>query len=286
MVDSTATAATAGIAATEHLGADGGTVPDAYYVRLDGGRFHSTLHSQGAWNDHEQHMAPASGLIVHELLRNHPRPEMVMSRINFEILGIIHGGEFEIQTRVLRPGKTIELLEATFTAQGRTAIRAQAWRLVTGDTAAVAGTFSRPLSGPRGCPPAPMTSVWDGGFIRSTEFRTAADLGPGNRTVWARTLHPLVEGEDSHPLARFVSIVDTANGIAVRQDPREYMFPNLDLTIHLFRQPQGEWTGLDTRVSFGADGVGLTDTELFDEQGPVGRAAQILTVRKFPGSVG
>ena len=150
MVDSTATAA------VEHLGADGRAVPDAYYVRLDGGRFHSTLHSQGAWNDHEQHMAPASGLMVHELLRNHPRAEMVMSRINFEILGIIHGGEFEIETRVLRPGRTIELLEATFTAQGRTAIRAQAWRLLPGDTADVAGPAHPGLPRPDGCPPAPM----------------------------------------------------------------------------------------------------------------------------------
>ena len=280
MVDSTATAA------VEHLGADGSAVPDAYYVRLDGGRFHSTLHSQGAWNDHEQHMAPASGLMVHELLRNHPRAEMVMSRINFEILGIIHGGEFEIETRVLRPGRTIELLEATFTAQGRTAIRAQAWRLLAGDTADVAGPAHPGLPRPDGCPPAPMQSVWDGGFIRATEFRTVADRGPGNRTVWARPLHPLVLDEEIHPLARFVSIVDTANGVAVRQDPREYMFPNVDLTIHLFRQPHGEWTGLDTRVTFGAGGVGMTDTELFDEQGPVGRAAQILTVRKFPAAGG
>lgn len=278
MVDSTATAA------TEHLGVVGGAVPDAYYVRLDGGRFHSTLHSQGAWNDHEQHMAPASGLMVNELLRNHPRPEMVMGRINFEILGIIHGGEFEIQTNVLRPGRTIELLEATLTTQGRTAIRAQAWRLLSGDTAAVSATFSRPLPGPQSCPPAPMASVWDGGFIRSTEFRTVEDRGPGNRTVWARLQHPLIHGEESDPLARFVGMVDTANGIAARQDPRDYLFPNLDLTIHLFRQPHGEWTGLDTKVTFGAGGVGMTDTELFDEQGPVGRAAQILTVRKVPGT--
>lgn len=26
-----------------------------------------TLHAQGAWNSHEQHMAPASGILAHEL---------------------------------------------------------------------------------------------------------------------------------------------------------------------------------------------------------------------------
>jgi hypothetical protein len=37
-------------------------VPTAYYRRLDAERFQPTVHAQGAWNDHEQHMAPVSGL--------------------------------------------------------------------------------------------------------------------------------------------------------------------------------------------------------------------------------
>ncbi|MFD1214589.1 acyl-CoA thioesterase domain-containing protein, partial [Arthrobacter sp. GCM10027362] len=125
--------------ATEHLGAAGEPVPDAYYVRRDAHRFHSTLHSQGAWNDHEQHMAPASGLLIHEVLRNHPRPDMVISQATFEILGVIPGGAFEVHTEVVRPGRTIELIEATLSGNGRPAVRALIWRLLTGDTSEVAG---------------------------------------------------------------------------------------------------------------------------------------------------
>ena len=50
--------------------------------------------------------------------------------------------------------------------------------------------------------------------------------------------------------------------------------------MHLFRRPYGDWLGLDTTVSFGADGVGLTASVLHDERGPVGRSAQTLTLRK------
>ena len=89
----------------------------------------------------------------------------------------------------------------------------------------------------------------------------------------------LLADEPVAPLARFVGLVDTANGIAVRQPPGEWMFPNLDLTVHLHRQPVGGPVGLDTTVVFGPDGVGLTSSVLHDAHGAVGRAEQILTVR-------
>jgi hypothetical protein len=268
--------------ATEHIGAAGEPVPDAHYVRLDGHRFHSTLHSQGAWNAHEQHMAPASGLLIHEVLRNHPRPEMVIAQVTFEILGVIPGGEFEVHTEVVRPGRTIELLEATLSGNGRPAVRALIWRLLAGDTAAVAGSEGGRLRPPAECPPHPRVKEWSGGFIRSTEFRSAYDGGPGRHSAWARSPLAIVDGEEGEPLARFIGMVDTANGIAVRTGPQEYLFPNVELSIHLFRQPVGSWTGLDTTVHFGAGGVGLTESALYDEHGLVGRAAQILTLREFP----
>jgi hypothetical protein len=61
------------------------------------------------------------------------------------------------------------------------------------------------------------------------------------------------------------------------------MYPNVDLTVHLHRQPEGPWTGLDTTVTFGPTGQGLTSTVLHDLNGPVGHAQQILTVRPVPG---
>ncbi|MFR9749806.1 hypothetical protein ACL02S_02080 [Nocardia sp. 004] len=70
-----------------------------------------------------------------------------------------------------------------------------------------------------------------------------------------------------------------ANGIAVRRHPTEWMFPNLDFTVHLHRQPRGPWTGLDTTVTFGPNGQGLTSTTLHDLNGPLGAAQQTLTVR-------
>jgi hypothetical protein len=40
---------------------------------------------------------------------------------------------------------------------------------------------------------------------------------------------------------------------------------------------------LDTTVTFGPTGQGLTSTVLYDVDGPVGHALQMLTVRPVPG---
>ena len=44
-------------------------IPDdtAYYRRISADTFLPTLNTQGAWNAHEQHMAPVSGLLAHAL---------------------------------------------------------------------------------------------------------------------------------------------------------------------------------------------------------------------------
>lgn len=250
-----------------------------YYQPLGDGVYQPTIHTQGAWQETEQHMAPASGLLAHALERHEPREDLQLARISFDILGMIHLEETIIRTRTVRPGRTIELIEATMSSGGRDVIRASAWRLSTQDTSAVAGTAIEPLPAPDGLERWEGMDVWAGGYIDSLEFRAVEPPAPGRGRVWLHTEHELVEGESSTPLARFVGLIDTANGIAVRQSPREWLFPNTDLTVHFHRAPTGRWVGLDTTVSWGTIGLGVTSTVLHDEQGPVGHAHQVLTIR-------
>lgn len=255
---------------------------DFYYESLGEGRFRSTIHAQGAWNEHEQHMAPASGLMAECLLRHQPRNGMRMARVSYEILGLIPGGEFTVATSTIRPGRTIELIQAELNAGGRTAIRASAWRLATSDTSEVAAIEDDAMPGPDDSEPWDAASEWPGGYIRSLEMRMVDGHRPGSGKVWVRTAHPLTDAGDSPDVARLIGLVDTANGIAARVPPgrNSYAFPNVDLQIHMYREPRGEWLGLDNEVSFGTDGIGLTSTVLHDLDGPFGRSEQILTIRK------
>lgn len=255
---------------------------EPYYFPRGDGRFESTVHAQGAWNPHEQHMAPVSGVLTHSLEQFQPRPELRMARLSFDILGMIPDGEFEVVTTMLRPGRTIELVQAELVSGGRTAVRATAWRLQRSDTRVVAAIEDERMPGPDLDAESLTLTEWPGGYIRSIDLRAAPGHAPGRGRVWLRTPHPLVGGVPFSDLARLIGLVDTSNGIAtrVKPGPDSYMFPNVDLQIHLYREPSGEWLGLQNSVSFGSDGIGLTSTVLHDLAGPFGRAEQILTIRQ------
>ncbi|MER7842565.1 thioesterase family protein [Kitasatospora sp. NPDC096077] len=265
--------------------------PESYYQRTGEHRYKPTAHAQGAWHPDEQHFSPVGGLIVHAIdhhragqqVAGRPAEGLALARISFDILGLIALDELEITVETLRPGRTIELVEAVASIAGRAVVRARAWFLAEQDTSAVAGTHDEPLPAPEEFEPWPMSEQWPGGYIASVEVRRRS-TAPGRAAAWLSTPLQLVAGEPSSPHAAFIALVDTANGIAVREQPDAWMFPNTDLTVHFHRRPGGRWTGLDTRVSFGPAGHGVTSTVLHDVDGPVGRAEQILTVRPMPGS--
>lgn len=254
----------------------------AYFERLDGDRYRPTLHTGGAWNAAEIHFSPLGGLIVHaiDLHRAAQEPDSKqLGRISFDILGFLAADDCTISVETIRPGRTIELVEASVSIGGRTAVLARAWFIDVVDTTSVAGGAPAALPGPDALSPWPMDETWPGGYIDSIEVRPLRAPAPGRATAWLGTHTHLVAGENASSHASFIALVDTANGIAVRQPPTSWLYPNLDLTIHLYRQPEGSWVGLDTAVTFGPAGHGLTSSVLHDTTGPVGRAEQILTVR-------
>jgi hypothetical protein len=259
--------------------------PGTYFERIDEHRYRPTAHAGGDWNPEEVHFSALAGLLVHALERDlaaHGGRGLLLSRITLDILGRLAGGECEIHVEVVRPGRTIELVSATVTMGGRAVVTARAWFLGDVDTSAVAGGHAEALPSPDGLEQWPFASLWPGGFVASLDVRQAVPPVPGRTTAWLRTPLGLVAGEPASDLASFFTLVDTANGIAARQPPSEWMFPNVDLTVHLHRLPAGDWVGLDSTAVFGASGQGVTSTVLHDLAGPVGHAQQSLTVRPRP----
>ena len=274
---------------------------DAFYRTVGAEQFEPSEHVQGAWQKTEQHMAPVAGLLTHCLEAHQPRPELQLCRLTFEILGMIRADVSTVEVEVIRPGRTIELLEARLLVGGRAAVRATGWRLSRQDTGAVAADLAGAgsLPAPAECEPWDGALTWPGGYIRSLEIRRATDSAPGRARAWVGTQVPLIADVESSELAAFTGLVDTANGIGARVDPAEWMFPNTDLTIHYFRTPSfpppaaeqsqasenseavGRYVGFETAVAIGSEGVGLTSSTLHDQFGPVGRAEQILTVRRL-----
>lgn len=259
---------------------------DCFYRSLGGGRYRPTLHTQGVWFPHEQHMGPVSALLAHALERFDAREDLLTSRLTFEILGVIPATETTVACRTVRGGRTIHLVEAVLTAGGREAVRATAWRLQPGDSSQVAGGAPEPMVGPDRAVANEGIGAWRGGYLHAVHWRYLPDPGrePGRGRAWVRTDVPLVDTEPSSPVADYLRVLDPVNGLAGRAAPGEWVWPNVDLTVHLYRTPQRGWVGLDYHSVWGSAGIGLTSAQLFDERGGVGRAEQIVTIRRRPGS--
>lgn len=254
----------------------------AYFVRTGPGTFRATEHTGGAWNPAEQHISPTTGLVLHEVERHVGDDGLVVGRITMEILGVVAIDDVAVEVEVLRPGRTIQLVEATVRQGGRPVVRARVWRLAVHDTAAVAGGGPDPLPHPDTLAEQSLDGLWPGHYIRSLRARAVRPSAPGRSTVWLRSVVDLVEGEEAGDLATYAALVDTANGTGPLLSATDWLFPNLELSIHLHRAPVAPWVGLDTTGTVGPTGQGVTSTVLHDVHGPVGRAEQLLTVRPRP----
>jgi hypothetical protein len=119
----------------------------------------------------------------------------------------------------------------------------------------------------------------DVGYHTAMESRFVAgsflELGPAS--VWMRMRHPLVAGETPSPLCRVLVAADSGNGVGAALDYQHWRFINPDLTVYLVRPPTGDWVALEAATTATA-GIGLADTTLHDEHGPIGHSAQALFI--------
>ncbi len=101
--------------------------------------------------------------------------------------------------------------------------------------------------------------------------------GPG--VVWMRP-PALIDGEATSPLQRLLTCVDSASGVSAMLDVREWAFLNTELTVHVLREPVGEWICLDATTTLGPGAVGVATATAYDVLGPVARSAQALLVQR------
>jgi hypothetical protein len=194
-------------------------------------------------------------------------------------------GRFEVHARLIRRGQRVALAEATLVSGDHGVAHARTWLLRSDsalalDEAAMAAVRSAAHSGwhrtappaPQSCPPA--LTDWAFPCAQAVEWRHVSGdpIGPGNAAVWARPRIPVIAGEPSSGLQRAVLIADSGNGISA------WTFVNVDLAVHLARQPVGDWILLEARTQYDPGGTGLSTSRLGDLHGPIGAAAQTLLV--------
>jgi hypothetical protein len=260
-------------------------VADAFFVPTDDPeRFLATPYTEGPWDAGLQHAGPPCALVaraVERLPTTTPGTASV-ARLTVEILGAVPVTEVTVRAAVARPGRSVELVEADLLADDRLVLRARAWRIrdaaVDLPDEALVGPAQPPARPPE--PTAFVDPLWQAGYLRAIEWRFVEGHfeRPGPATVWARQRVPLVAGEEPTGLQRLMALADSGNGLSRTLDMADWWFINTELTVHLFRQPVGEWMCVQASTTLGRHGVGLAETVLSDDEGAVGRGAQALLV--------
>jgi hypothetical protein len=254
-------------------------------------RYRATELSRGPWDRDALHGGPAAALVAGALEHaiadfagaELDGVEFFPARLTVELSRPVPLAELTVTTDLRRPGRRICLADATITGpDGKVCLSATL-------AAIRRQPFDRPVDDepPR---PAGREKAWGVKIVGAIDEVMFARDGvehrvvggrfedPGPATDWIRVAVPMVDDRPPTPLERVVCAADFGNGVSKWFDMGEALFLNPDLTVNLHRLPVGEWVCIDAVTRIGPDGVGLAESLLFDDDGPIGRATQSLLV--------
>ncbi len=258
--------------------------------QLDGELIQPTELARGPWTPEAQHGGAPAALLGRAIEQFAGGQEMIVTRLTVELLRPVPIAPLRMATRLTRPGKKVQLLEASLLVAeteievGRaTGLRIRRGPVQLPEGAAPSGTIPLPANGVVSRPPWAPQIEYKGFHSGGTELRfvRGSFAEPGPATAWIRLRVPLVAGETTSPLCRVAAAADFGNGISwVLSRSAGYRFINPDLTIYLHRHPVGEWVALESVTLPEPLGVGIAESRLYDERGPLGRSVQSLLIER------
>lgn len=244
--------------------------------------------ARGPWSPDAQHGGAPAALLARCVEQAEGGAAMHVARLTIELLRPVPLAPLQVRTRVIRPGRKVQLVEAALWHGESEVARCTALRL---RRVAVPMPADVELLAPPPGPDSGSASLapWSGvASVRAFHsdavehrFVVGGFAAPGPAVDWIRLRVPLVADEAVSPLCRVAAAADFGNGISwVLNRMDGYRFINPDLTIYLHRYPIGEWVCLEAVTRPEAIGVGMAESRLYDEQGPIGRAVQSLLIEK------
>ena len=249
------------------------------------GRFVASQLSRGPWDPNGQHGGAPAALIVRAFERLPGLDGLRLARVTYEFVRPAPVGSVEVRAEIIRPGKRVQLLEASMLADGVEVVRARGLRVRRADAdgagAGAGADGSTPPAGPDEARPLELANVPFRPMFATDamEIRfVTGTWGQGPSAAWFRLRRPLVAGETPSGLQQLAAAGDFGNGISATLSWDEYLYINPDLTLYIEREPVGEWICLDSQTRISAGGIGLAESVLYDQRGRVGRATQALLI--------
>lgn len=261
-------------------------LPTAAYSVLSPRTVRASALTRGPWDPQHQHAGPPIAMVcraIEAVAQAHGLTHM--ARLTANLLRPLPIAELEIEVVTDYVGRNAAHCSARLWGQGKELARFTALVQREIELRLPAELDGHPL--PQ-APKAPASSDTVrmpfgkrlAGYADLVENRVASGEFFRKRcAAWFRLQRPLVDGETPSGYQRVAVAADSGNGISAVLSFDDYSFVNSDLTINLLRRPVGEWICVDARTLLAPNGCGLAESQLFDEQGLIGRATQSLAVR-------
>jgi hypothetical protein len=247
--------------------------------------FRPTPFALGPWTAEHLHGGPVAALVARESQRCEPDERLRVARLTVELIRPVSLAPISFESRLVRPGHKVQLVEVIGRQDGIDVALGRALRIRTAEMGLpeTARVSELPIPPPEsgvvmvasGVPRAFHSEGAELRFVEGT-FET-----PGPATVWVRLRVPILAGERPSPLERVAAAADFGNGVSSPLSFGDWLFINPDLTIHTSRLPVGEWVGLESRTSAESQGIGISESRLWDEEGPIGRSVQSLLIDRL-----
>jgi len=247
----------------------------------DGDAFVPALESRASWYPDALHGGPVAALFARAVEEAASATEMMVSRLTVDLMRPVPTNPLRVATRVVREGRRIQVIDAMMTEGDTEVARASALRIRVGAVSVPDHPRQPVPAAAESAPAAELRPAGEAWFhTAAIEMREVAGgfFEPGPATAWIRLTMPLWDDAETTPLQRVAAAADFGNGVSRVLDTKRHVFINADLSVHLHRYPAGEWVCLDSRTDIDDTGVGLAQSELFDESGAIGHALQMLYV--------
>jgi hypothetical protein len=235
----------------------------------------------GPWSDQALHGGPPAMLMAREIERFPSDQEMFVTRLTVELLRPVGRTPLAVRSRLVRPGRKVQLVEASLWNGEQEVARATALRIRRAEVD-VPASLEPPT---QGLPEA--LGEWRASYrpgnayhVLAVEIRASSTsrVGTAPGSAWFRLKLPLVPGEAPSGLLRICAAADFPNGISYVVDPHKTTFVNPDLTVYVHRLPVGEWVMVDAKTWLERHGTGIAEGALYDTAGRIGRSMQSLFV--------
>lgn len=260
----------------------------------DGDYFIPSDAAGSPWHPAHLHGGAATGLMGHAIEALRPDGFFV-TRITMDLMRPVPKAPLAVRSQVARDGSRLKIIEVEVTHNGKAVCRASA-SLTKTQNISLPDYAPRPQPAPPGPGGLPQFSIQDmldaKGLAIPKGLHTRVEVRSqklweeqGRNTSWLRLPVSVLQGEGITPFTRICTVCDLGNGVAQLNLGNASGMINSDVTLALFRLPEGEWLCFDSQTQAQTTGLGIVHTALYDVNGALGYVVQsVMTNREFGGA--